>query len=611
MNPNTRKLVGVCGALVVAAAIALLVAFFAFPDSLKFGEDDSSSSSQNADVQTMGTSGALADAVAQGKVTKQPLAGYSSDSNVDGVYKGNSKEMDPVIQKLIIDETREQYLESVSAPKKSAAYVPANVEKAVLSDEDVQELSMSADKHGVVGKLVSKASEFERLNEDIFELKGQTACYPMNGDELYGAAMDSSCTVVVLQKSEEDYILPHDIVVTSRKVIVGHPIYKPTIDAGEALRAFTVKKGGFLTIKFVRISGGAGTVRPRGAPYSEAEFNRRKAQALNGINADAEYGDIEANGIYEIRGGDVKVELGGQANFIGVGFVSIDRDPAQIAGAIEETAALMGARVYGGHVLVAGGIVQFYGCHFWNSAIMGAFTDQVIYGGDVLVIAGEARFVGTVFTTTLLIGEAVGLGFNVAVFGGLANFIGGALTLTNIGAAAAGAGLCFFTGGGVMIMVGFAFQAFVGMLFFAGIGDFFVGGGVMILIGMSIVNYYGLVAAYGAGFYLAVGAGVIVTVGVPFIQSNGPHSLALAGGSVFLGSGSLSMTESPAVFAVTTGLYSTAGGFAYNFAGVSTFILSPNIFFSTLTMIVGQGGLYCQGLGAQPRTPAPTPAPTP
>ena len=162
-----------------------------------------------------------------------------------------------------------------------------------------------------------------------------------------------------------------------------------------------------------------------------------------------------------------------------------------------------------------------------------------------------------------------------------------------------------------MIMVGFAFQAFVGMLFFAGIGDFFVGGGVMILIGMSIVNYYGLVAAYGAGFYLAVGVGVIVTVGVPFIQSNGPHSLALAGGSVFLGSGSLSMTESPAVFAVTTGLYSTAGGFAYNFAGVSTFILSPNIFFSTLTMIVGQGGLYCQGLGAQPRTPAPTPAPTP
>jgi len=598
MNPNTRKLVGVCGALVVAAAVALLVAFFAFPDSLKFGGDDNNQTQQKgADVQTM-SGGSLADAVASGQVSKENLAGYSSDSNIDGIYKGNqNKEIDPMIQQLIVEETREQYLESLSPPKKGVKQ-SSTVEKAVLTDADINELSVGDDSHGVVGKLMSKAAEYDRSSMDAFELKGQTACYPMNGDELYGAAMDPNCMVVVLQKSDEDYMLPHDIVVTDRKVIVGHPIYKPTIDAGDALRAFTVKKGGYLTLKFVRISGGAGTVRPRGAPYSEVEWENRRTQALNGVNAEAEYGNIEQNGIYEIRGGDVKVELGGQANFIGVGFISIDRDPAQIAGALEETAALMGARVYGGHVLVAGGIVQFYGCHFWNSAIIGAFTDQVIFGGDVLVLAGEARFVGTVFTTTLLIGEAVGCGFNVAVFGGLANFIGGALTLTNIAAAAAGAGLCFYVGAGVMIMIGFAFQAFVGMLFFAGIGDFFVGAGVMVLVGMSIVNYYGLVAAYGAGFYLAVGAGVLISVGVPFIQSNGPHSLALVGGSAFLGTGTMSLVESPAVFAVTTGLYATLGGFLWNGAGVTTLVLSPNVFFSTLTMIVGQGGLFAMGVGA-------------
>ena len=598
MNPNTRKLIGVCGALVVAAAIALLVAFFAFPDSMKFGTNSSTAENAEDNVGTMAGGNSLADAVSSGKVTKEPIAGHSNDNNIDGIYKGNQDaEIDPIIEQLIVEETREQYLESISDPK-FAKLPNYGGESAVLTEEDVTAFSISEDTHGILGKLVSKAKASDKINFNSFELKGQTACYPMTGEELYRAAMDPNCPVVVLQKSDEDYMLPHDIVVTGRKVIVGHPVYKPTIDAGEALRAFTVKKGGFLTIKFVRISGGAGTVRPRKAPYSEAEFNRRKAQALNGVNAEAEYGDIEANGIYEIRGGDVKVELGGQANFIGVGFISIDRDPAQIAGALEETAALMGARIYGGHVLVAGGTVQFYGCHFWNSAIMGAFTDQVIFGGDVLVLAGEARFVGTVFTTTLLVGEAVGCGFNVAVFGGLANFIGGALTLTNIAAAAAGAGLCFYVGAGVMIMVGFAFQAFVGMLFFAGIGDFFVGAGVMILIGMSIVNYYGLVAAYGAGFYLAVGAGVLVTVGVPFIQSNGPHSLALCGGSVFLGTGSLSMTESPAVFAVTTGLYSTLGGFMFNGAGVSTLVLSPNVFFATLTMIVGQGGLYALGVGS-------------
>ena len=68
MNPNTRKLVGVSGVLVVAAAVALLVAFFAFPDSLKFGGDDhNQTQKKDADVQTM-SGGNLADAVASGQV---------------------------------------------------------------------------------------------------------------------------------------------------------------------------------------------------------------------------------------------------------------------------------------------------------------------------------------------------------------------------------------------------------------------------------------------------------------------------------------------------------------------------------------------------------------
>ncbi len=243
MNPNTRKLVGVCGALVVAAAIALLVAFFAFPDSLKFGEDGNSSSQQNVNVETM-SGGSLSDAVARGQVTKENLNGYSNENNVDGIYKGKNQEMDPMIQQLIVEETREQYLESLSNPKQgSLPKYNSNVEKSVLSEEDIESLSVSEDTHGIMGKLVSKASDYDRSSMDAFELKGQTACYPMNGDELYGAAMDPNCMVVVLQKSDEDYMLPHDIVVTDRKVIVGHPIYKPTIDAGDALRAFTVKKG--------------------------------------------------------------------------------------------------------------------------------------------------------------------------------------------------------------------------------------------------------------------------------------------------------------------------------------------------------------------------------
>jgi len=304
MNPNTRKLVGVCGALVVAAAIALLVAFFAFPDSLKFGNDSSSAQQSEDHVGTMAGGNSLADAVSSGKVTKEPIAGHSNDNNIDGVYKGDKDaEIDPIIQQLIIDETREQYLESISNPTFTKYPDYGYIEKSVLSNEDVEAFSIGEDSRGILGKLVSKANSMDRINFDSFELKGQTACYPMNGNELYTAAMDPSCPVVVLQKSDEDYMLPHDIVVTGRKVIVGHPIYKPTIDAADALRAFTVKKGGFLTIKFVRISGGAGTTRARNAPYSEAEFNRRKTQELDGVNPEAEYENIEANGIYEIRGG--------------------------------------------------------------------------------------------------------------------------------------------------------------------------------------------------------------------------------------------------------------------------------------------------------------------
>jgi hypothetical protein len=53
--------------------------------------------------------------------------------------------------------------------------------------------------------------------------------------------------------------------------------------------------------------------------------------------------------------------------------------------AIEQTMTLVGIRIWGGHVLVAGGTVTFNGCIFYDLELLTPLSDRIYFGGDVLV----------------------------------------------------------------------------------------------------------------------------------------------------------------------------------------------------------------------------------
>jgi hypothetical protein len=163
--------------------------------------------------------------------------------------------------------------------------------------------------------------------------------------------------------------------------------------------------------------------------------------------------------------------------------------------------------------------------------------------------------------------------------------------------AAHGAGQVLFVGGGTMILTGVDFRFASACLLFTGIGDFFVGGGVMVFTGVTIENAYPILAAYGAGFYLAVGGGVMVETGVTYVQFNGPAHLALTGASIFMGAGTSIHTGVPASFYGTTVFFSGQGGFSYSGAGYTMWLGCPIAVFAATFAFVGLGGLISQPAG--------------
>jgi hypothetical protein len=161
---------------------------------------------------------------------------------------------------------------------------------------------------------------------------------------------------VVLTNGDPDaYALEEAIEVTRDVRVMGNPAVLPTIDCAEAERCFTVT-GGFFELSFVRTNQGGGIERER--------------YGLEGLGL--------ASTVGEIRGGAVSIEVGATgANFVGVVFTAIGTDPESIQGAIEDTLNFVGGRIYGGHVFVAAGNVNFFGCNFWDSALVLPLTDQV------------------------------------------------------------------------------------------------------------------------------------------------------------------------------------------------------------------------------------------
>ena len=82
------------------------------------------------------------------------------------------------------------------------------------------------------------------------QLVGENSCWPADADELTDAIENQDCELVVLSNGDPDaYALEADIQVTRHVRVMGNPAVLPQMDAGNAIRAFTVGVGGFLELR--------------------------------------------------------------------------------------------------------------------------------------------------------------------------------------------------------------------------------------------------------------------------------------------------------------------------------------------------------------------------
>eukprot|EP00624_Nannochloropsis_granulata_P000570 evm.model.NODE_12231_length_13929_cov_59.199226.2 len=288
------------------------------------------------------------------------------------------------------------------------------------------------------------------------------ACRVANAEELDDAITTKTCPVVILTSSERmAYVLTHEIVI-SRPV----------------------------------------TEDDWRVPETEEEHRTLRTLQLGGQDAEANPGEV-----IDIRGGSVYFEPGAVGGtFNGVYFTSDQTSLEDIQAAIRLTVNLIGLRIWGGHVLVAGGDVSFNGCIFYDLELLTPFSDRIYFGGDVCVLAG--------------------MEFNAA-------------------AAFSGAGQAFLVCGGVQIVTGCSFSYFSATQFFAGTGELTVLAGVQIVTGVAWQEWYGAFAFYGAGLDYCVGAGVLVLTGATVNTWSGPIWGSVAGEYFFVGAGSFSAHGTP------------------------------------------------------------------
>jgi len=68
---------------------------------------------------------------------------------------------------------------------------------------------------------------------------GAMVCYPANGEELVTAVVGTACTVIMLTRNYFDpYEVKKEMIVSSRKVIIGNPLTLPLLDPVKIERLF-------------------------------------------------------------------------------------------------------------------------------------------------------------------------------------------------------------------------------------------------------------------------------------------------------------------------------------------------------------------------------------
>jgi hypothetical protein len=361
------------------------------------------------------------------------------------------------------------------------------------------------------------------------------------------------------------------MVVTTRKIVLGHPIDLPEIKGENGVnRIFEIQAGGNLDIRFVSLF--------RASP--------RKLSPILSV----------------IVGGIVLVQLEGYFR----GTAIIFRDPPQTFETFinDLGSSLQRRRAFGGHVMVLGGIFSCYGCQVlrWYPYGLPIFNVAQV-GRDFLAMAGSCVTVGVyhVFYAPYL--SSINVGNAVAVLGGTHIRIGGgtigsAVLIGQLGKKCnkehlggyiykkhlltiytiltIGAGQNFFVGGGVLVNVGHQQQSAFVCLFRAGFGMSSVGAGVFSHIAELENRAWGVAAILGAGQVYANGAGVFDKTGGEVVNCAVSILQALAGGSSYLGTGDMNIVGEQFARVSVTLDQNGVGMTFFNGAGQTSLIYVPS-----------------------------------
>jgi len=260
------------------------------------------------------------------------------------------------------------------------------------------------------------------------------ACVPADGLDLRRMVEDATiCTVITLRAGVTyDVALPgsdDEVIVRSRKVLIGNPIFLPTLDGSLSKRLFRVVAGGSLDLQFVRTFRGGG--------------------------------ELIAT-IPVLKGGSVLVELGGRFSAFGVIFTNAP--PVGMPAVLIAPDISRAVRVFGGQICNSGGIITITLSHFWVLQPGVLLREIYMIGADELVVAGVAVLSGVTFTNSQLFINGFGVGFQLAVLGGVLVCSGVTFFINFLAINASGAGILTFLGGGVGIFSGCVWNAKLGVL---------------------------------------------------------------------------------------------------------------------------------------------------
>lgn len=233
----------------------------------------------------------------------------------------------------------------------------------------------------------------------------------------------TDCPLIIL--TTDGFREPMDIsrpmnVTASLKVIVGNPIDIPGLKPGKkAERLFNVQPGAHLELRFVCLyRGGGRTIN-----------NGQTKVIIGGVARVYPGGVLRASGVVfrEARG---TLE----------GFLAQLRAP------------IVGTRIFGGMVFVAGGDFTCYGCQMVRFNPYGSPDENNLQiGGNFMVVLGNVGCIGCYNVGFNLFSSGINVGSNAAVLGGTLNWIGGGGSSATVVVGQFGAGQTNFVGGGVLV----------------------------------------------------------------------------------------------------------------------------------------------------------------